>query len=620
MLDGFINVEAAVPVIRLAGCKENCAQAFFLLRRAAESGVRIAVLPELCLTGATCGDLFLQEKLLHAAEEALRVLLETTAEQDVLAAVGLPVRKGGAIYNCAAVIYKGRLLGLVPKARLTAAERRWFAPAPEGEIALTFAGQETVLSAKQIFVCEALSEAHVAVEIGENPTCALAKAGATVILNPTAAPRLAGKAKWERDVLRVQSGLHHCAIASASAGQGESTTDHVYAGRCVIAENGTMLGEERIVDMVIETVDVQSLCFERRRAGYEENAEGVREVTFAMEMCETRLRRYVDVSPFLPEEAEREERFEEILRTAALGLQHRMSHACAKRAVIGLSGGLDSTLAALITARALDRIGYDRETLLCVTMPCFGTTKRTRSNAELLAEHLGAQLRTVDISESVKKHFEDIGHDMENHDVTFENAQARERTQVLMDIANQEGGMVIGTGDLSELALGWATYNGDHMSMYAVNAGIPKTLMRHLVAYEAEHADKALAAVLRDILDTPVSPELLPAVNGEISQKTEDLVGPYELHDFFLWYALRRGFSPRKVMRLAQHAFGWRYDAATLKKWLRNFYWRFFTQQFKRSCLPDGPAVGSLSLSPRGGLVMPSDAASSLWWDEACSL
>ena len=498
-------------------------------------------------------------------------------------------------------------------------------------------GQEVSLSANAVFQCEAVPDLVVGVEICEDlwvpepPSAALARAGATLILNLSASNEVAGKADYRRALVVGQSARLMCGYVYADAGEGESTTDLVFAGHDMIAENGALLAEGRFASgLTVSEIDVGRLAFERRRMNTFTPSEldpmadahclGVGRRIFSLELEETVLTRPVSPNPFVPADAgDRAERCQEILTIAALGLKKRLEHTGAGCAVVGLSGGLDSTLALLITARAMDLLDRPRTDILAVTMPCFGTTSRTKSNAQLLAEHMGASFRTVDIGEAVKVHFRDIGQSMEDLSVTFENAQARERTQVLMDLANQRGGLVIGTGDLSELALGWATYNGDHMSMYGVNGSIPKTLVRHLVAYSADRAegsDPELAAVLRDILATPVSPELLPPKEGEIAQKTEDLVGPYELHDFFLYYAVRWGFSPRKVFRLALHALGDRYDRATILKWLNNFYRRFFAQQFKRSCLPDGPKVGSLALSPRGDWRMPSDAVNALWRKE----
>ena len=553
---------------------------------------------------------------------------------DMLVALGLPVRAEGKLYNCAAVLCRGKLLGLIPKTCLPNYgefyEKRWFEPGPEEEfLSLTLCGQEVFLGKRHLFRCDTLPDLVVGVEICEDlwssapPSVFLAQSGATLILNLSASNETVGKADYRRALVAGQSGRLMCGYVYADAGEGESTTDLVFAGHNLIAENGTVLAERRFADgLTVSEVDVARIAFERRRITTFPPARQERMdwSEFSLEPVETSLTRPIGTNPFVPDDSgDRDRRCREILHIAALGLKKRLAHTGAKSAVVGLSGGLDSTLALLITARAMDLLGRPRTDITAVTMPCFGTTSRTKSNAQLLAERIGTTFQTIDIGEAVRVHFRDIGQSMDDLSVTFENGQARERTQVLMDVANHQGGLVIGTGDLSELALGWATYNGDHMSMYGVNGSIPKTLVRHLVAYSAdtvEPSDPELAAVLRDILDTPVSPELLPPKEGEIAQRTEDLVGPYELHDFFLYYAVRWGFSPRKVFRLALYALGNYYDRAAILKWLQNFYRRFFAQQFKRSCLPDGPKVGSLTLSPRGDWRMPSDAVNSLWMEE----
>ena len=639
MKDGFITVAAGTPKIRVADCRYNAEQIFTLMREADKQGVKVLALPELCLTGYTCGDLFLQDTLLNGAEEGLKTILEATKHLDLVAAVGLPVRDkwNNKLYNCAAVIQKGEILGLVPKTYLPNYgefyEERWFTPSGgfDGvDHNVTLCGQEVNLSRNGIFGCTGLDSLVIGVEICEDlwapepPSAVLARQGATIILNLSASNETVGKAAYRRSLVTGQSGRLVCGYVYADAGEGESTTDLVFTGHNIIAENGTLLAERRFATgLTISEIDVKKLAAERRRMNTYASPEKTPEIwriSFDMDLTRTRLTRHISATPFVPEDAEsRQARCSEILCIAALGLKKRLEHTGAKTAVVGLSGGLDSTLAVLITALAMQMLDRPSTDIIAVTMPCFGTTDRTKSNAVLLAERLGATLRTVDISGSVRSHFRDIGHDPEDHSVTYENAQARERTQVLMDIANATGGLVIGTGDLSELALGWCTYNGDHMSNYAVNAGIPKTLVRHLVSFisdDKEAEDPKLSTVLTDILDTPVSPELLPAVQGEISQKTEDLVGPYELHDFFLYYIIRWGFGPRKVLRLAERAFAGKYSRAVLLKWLRSFYRRFFSQQFKRSCLADGPKVGSVALSPRGDWRMPSDAVAALWQEE----
>ena len=636
MRDGFISVAAGTPKIRVADCRYNAEQIFTLMREADKQGVKVLALPELCLTGYTCGDLFLQDTLLRGAEEGLQTILEATRNLEIVTALGLPVRDkwDNKLYNCAAVIQKGEILGLIPKIYLPNYgefyEQRWFASGADLEHGIELCGQHVDLHPNQVFACDTMPNLVIGVEICEDlwapapPSVELARKGATVILNLSASNELVGKADYRRSLVTGQSARLMCGYVYADAGEGESTTDVVFTGHNMIAENGTLLAERRFATgLTVSEIDVDRLVYDRRRTNtftFGKEPPEIWRCSFTLPVEETRLTRYVSPSPFVPEDAAgRAERCEEILRIASLGLKKRLEHTGAKTAVVGLSGGLDSTLALLITALAMGMLNRPASDIVAVTMPCFGTTARTKSNAELLAERMGATLKIIDISQAVRRHFTDIGQSMENHDVTFENGQARERTQVLMDIANQTGGLVIGTGDLSELALGWCTYNGDHMSNYAVNAGIPKTLVRHLVSFisdDKEAEDPQLSTVLADILDTPVSPELLPAIEGQIAQKTEDLVGPYELHDFYLYYAIRWGFGPRKVLRLAEQAMGKRYDRSTLLKWLKNFYRRFFSQQFKRSCLPDGPKVGSVALSPRGDWRMPSDAMASLWLEE----
>ena len=635
MRDGFIKVAAGTPKIRVADCRYNAEQIFTMMREADKQGVKVLCLPELCLTGYTCGDLFLQDTLLCGAEEGLQTILEATRNLDMVTVLGLPVRCkwDNKLYNCAAVIQSGEILGLVPKTYLPNYgefyEQRWFASGAGVETSVDLCGETVDMDAAGLFACETVPNLVLGVEICEDlwatepPSARLARGGATVILNLSASNELVGKSGYRRNLVVGQSGRLVCGYVYADAGEGESTTDLVFTGHNMIAENGALLAERRFATgLTISEIDVDRLAYERRRMT---TFNGQRQAdlwraSFSLPLEETRLTRAVSPAPFVPADAEdRAERCNEILKIAALGLKKRLEHTGARTAVMGLSGGLDSTLAILITAVAMKLLDRPASDIIAVTMPCFGTTDRTRDNAVELAERLGATLKRIDIGSAVKVHFKDIGQSMEDHSVTFENGQARERTQVLMDIANQNGGLVIGTGDLSELALGWATYNGDHMSMYGVNAGIPKTLVRHLVAFVSDDKgseDPRLSAVLDDILDTPVSPELLPAIEGKISQKTEDLVGPYELHDFFLYYAIRWGFPPRKVFRLAEHALGRTYDRATILKWLNSFYRRFFTQQFKRSCLPDGPKVGSVTLSPRGDWRMPSDAVAALWLEE----
>ena len=631
MKDGFITVACGTPKLRLADCDYNAEQTFTLMRKAEKAGAKVLVLPELGLTGYTCGDLFYQDALLRGAEQALATVLEATRNLEVVTAVGLPLRVNNKLYNCAAIIQKGAVLGVVPKTHLPNYsefyEKRQFAAAPAENGTVTLFGKSVPFGNKLVFRCAAMPDLALGFEICEDmwapcsPAVDLAAAGATVVGNLSASNDIIGKDAYRRQLVTMQSAKLLCGYVYTSCGEGESSSDVVFGAHQMIAENGTMLAERRFDGgMLVSEVDVQKLAYERRRTQMFDQAPAVWEVPFSLTVSDTKLTRYVAPQPFVPEGKEdRDARCREILLTASLGLKQRLEHTGAKTAVVGLSGGLDSTLAVLITGLAMKMLDRPMTDIVAVTMPCFGTTDRTRNNAVILAEQMGATLRTVDISNSVRSHFKDIGHDMEDHSVTFENGQARERTQVLMDIANQSGGIVIGTGDLSELALGWCTYNGDHMSMYAVNCSIPKTLVRHLVGYLARDnakKDEALHDVLEDILDTPVSPELLPAVQGQISQKTEDLVGPYELHDFFLYYMLRWGFSPRKVYRLAVYALGGKYSREVILKWLKTFYRRFFSQQFKRNCVPDGPKVGSVALSPRGDWRMPSDAKMNLWQAE----
>ena len=634
MKDGFVKVAAGTPAIRVADCRFNAEQIFTLMREADKQGVRVLCLPELCLTGATCGDLFLHDTLLDGAKDALATILEATKNLDMVTALGLPVRGDDSrVYNCAAVIHKGELIGLVSKTHVPQSQRRWFAVPEQQHTVCTLMGQPWVVNNGAVFSCASMPRLSIGVEIGEDAwatqppsTWLTGRGNAAVMLHLSASCEVVGQAQYRRAMLCAQSARLACAYVCAEAGEGESTTDLVFAGHDLIVENGAVLAERRFATgMTLSEVDVDRLGYERRRS--DENISWDGELwnrQFDMKLSDTKLTRHVNPMPFVPEdEQERKHRCNEILCLAAMGLKKRLQHTGAKKAVVGLSGGLDSTLAILTAALAMKMLGRPAEDIIAVTMPCFGTTDRTRDNAVELAGRLGATLLRIDIGEAVKQHFKDIGQSMDDHSVTFENGQARERTQVLMDVANQNGGLVVGTGDLSELALGWATYNGDHMSMYGVNASIPKTLVRHLVSFVAGDKageDRRLSAVLEDILDTPVSPELLPAIGGNISQKTEDLVGPYELHDFFLYYALRWAFPPKKVYRLAVYALGRQYDRATILKWLKNFYRRFFAQQFKRSCLPDGPKVGSVSLSPRGDWSMPSDAVSALWMEQLESL
>ncbi len=630
MYQGFIKVAAGTPRIRVADVDYNAGVIMDMMNRAARVGVKLLVLPELCVTGYTCSDLFLQGTLLDGARRALETIAAGTRALDMIAVVGLPVDVCGSVYNCAAVLYHGSVLALIPKANLPEYgefyEKRQFTPAPAERSYVDCAGGLAPFGNRVVLRCAELPEFAFGVEICEDlwvpatPSVGLAAAGATIICNLSASNETIGKADYRRLLVKAKSGSLVAGYVYADAGDGESTTDLVFAGHNLIAENGALLAESQLFKngLTISEIDVSRLMFERRRMHLGANAQGYSTITFSMRPQTTLLTRPIPAQPFVPGgEDALAERCEAILSMQAAGLAKRIEHAHARTAVVGISGGLDSSLALIVAARAMDVLGRPRSDVIAITMPCFGTTARTKSNAERLTELIGAQLQRIDITESVRRHFKDIGQSETQLDVTYENSQARERTQVLMDVANRTGGLVVGTGDLSELALGWATYNGDHMSMYGVNASVPKTLIRHIVRHVAESAGEGeLRATLLDILATPVSPELLPARDGEIAQVTEDLVGPYELHDFFLYYALRWGYSPKKVFRVAQYALGDRYDRATILKWLRTFYRRFFQQQFKRSCLPDGPKIGSVALSPRGDLRMPSDACADAWLRE----
>ncbi len=632
MKDGFVSVGAYTPAIRVADCAYNATQIIAAIREASESGVKILALPELCITAYTCGELFLQRTLIDGAQNALLTICDGTKDCDILAAVGLPIAHRGKLYNCAALLYRGNVLGVVPKTELPNygefTEVRYFTPAPEENDTITLRGREIPFGTKQLFAIPALPTCKVAVELCEDlwvaasPSLFHAQAGATVILNLSCNNETVGKGNARRDMIRMHTLKNVCAYIYAEGGEGESTTDCVYAGHNLICENGALLAESKpfTVGLTRTELDCDRIDYERRKRNSFITAkdEGYLVHQVPMSLAETALTRKISAHPFIPScEAKLANRCEEILQLQAHALAKRMAHTHAKAAVLGISGGLDSCLALLVAVRAVDLLQLDRKTVFAVTMPCFGTTQRTKSNAQLLCECLGVSFDCVNIAASVRQHFADIGHDESLCDVTYENAQARERTQVLMDLANEKNGFVVGTGDLSELALGWATYNGDHMSMYGVNASIPKTLMRHIVRHCANTcANEALAKVLFDILDTPVSPELLPANGDEIAQCTEDLVGPYELHDFFLYHFLRHATPPKKIYRLACYAFAGQYEKEVILKWLRTFLRRFFAQQFKRSCLPDGVKVGAISLSPRGGFPMPSDAVASLWLDE----
>ena len=692
MKDGFIKVAAGTPDVQVADCEFNVAEIIKMVREMEAEGAKVMVFPELCITAYTCGDLFWQENLLEEAKVQLMRIAEETADVDAIIFVGLPLEYKGKLYNVAAGLNHGEILGFVPKTYLPNYnefyEARYFTSGEDVDGTVTIRRSEyglhhdeemtdedvefgleaevevleeedsfeeleeideepdyidedeteefdevdVPISSNILFICQEMPKLKIAAEICEDlwvpnpPSVGHAYHGANLIVTLSASDEGVGKDSYRKSLVSAQSARLLCGYIYATAGEGESTQDVVYGGHNLIAENGTILAESRrfVNGALYADLDIHRLDNERRRMTTCRFAPDLapegqdvfyNEVYFNAGRGVTPLTRKFDSRPFVPGiKEERERRCDEILNIQAMGLKKRLAHIHCQNAVIGLSGGLDSTLALLVTVRAFDMLGMPREKITAVTMPCFGTTDRTYNNACQLSECLGATLKEVNIREAVNLHFRDIGHDPEVHDVTYENGQARERTQILMDIANQSGGIVIGTGDLSELALGWATYNGDHMSMYAVNASVPKTLVRHLVRYYADTCEDAkLSEILLDILDTPVSPELLPPKDGVISQKTEDLVGPYELHDFFLYYMLRWTFPPKKIFRLAQNAFAGEYDDETILKWLKTFYRRFFMQQFKRSCLPDGPKVGSVAVSPRGDLRMPSDACAKLW-------
>ena len=629
MKQGFVKVAAVTPDIRVADVEFNKEQICRKMCEAAASGAKIIVFPELCVTGYTCSDLFTQDVLLDHAREVLTEIAAHTRDMDALVFVGAPLAVDGELYNVAAAMNHGKILGLTTKTFLPNYgefyEMRQFREGPEKAREIEFDGEMVPFGPNILFTAKQMEHLIVAAEICEDvwspvpPSIEAVREGATVIVNCSASDETIGKATYRESLIAGQSARLIAGYIYSNAGEGESTTDLVFGGHNLIAENGTILAESKRFKngIIYSEIDVNRLMSERRKNTTFKTAKErtLTRVPFDIEITETELTRVFPSRPFVPSEnRERAKRCEEILTIQAMGLKKRLEHTHAKCAVVGISGGLDSTLALLVTAKAFDALGLDRKHIISVTMPCFGTTDRTYNNACKMSLSLGAELREVPIAAAVMQHFKDIGHDPEDHSVTYENSQARERTQVIMDIANANGGMVIGTGDMSELALGWATYNGDHMSMYGVNASVPKTLVRHLVQYYADTTDdKELQEVLYDVLDTPVSPELLPPKDGKIAQKTEDLVGPYELHDFFLYYFLRFGYAPSKIYRIAKYSFAGEYDDETIYKWLRTFCWRFFAQQFKRSCLPDGPKVGTVALSPRGDWRMPSDACVTSW-------
>ena len=636
MKNGFVKVAAATPDIRVADVEFNTQNIINVMEEAQKNGAKILVFPELCVTGYTCSDLFDHSVLLKASRKALLEIAENTSDKDMLVFVGAPLEVNGKLYNVAAAMNQGEILGFTTKSFLPNYgefyEMRQFTPGPQTVREITFEGKKIPFGPQILFQAKGMEELVVAAEICEDvwspipPSIQAALEGATVIVNCSASDETIGKDTYRRALISGQSARLISGYIYANAGEGESTTDLVFGGHNIIAENGTVLKESSryVNEIIYSELDLQRITGERRKNTTFQplDEETLVRVPFTIEETKTFLTRTFPKKPFVPsDEQTRAQRCEEILTIQAMGLKKRLAHTNARTAVVGISGGLDSTLALLVTARAFDMLGRDKKDIIAVTMPCFGTTDRTYQNACEMSKKVGATLIEVPIADAVNVHFRDIGHDPEDHSVTYENCQARERTQVLMDIANKTWGMVIGTGDLSELALGWATYNGDHMSMYGVNASVPKTLVRHLVKYAADDTkDEALKNVLYDVLDTPVSPELLPPKDGDIAQKTEDLVGPYELHDFFLYFMLRFGYEPSKIFRIACMTFDGEYDKETIFKWLETFCRRFFSQQFKRSCLPDGPKVGTVALSPRGDWRMPSDACVAVWMRdlEAC--
>lgn len=638
MKDGFIKVAAVTPQVRVADVAYHVQQIKEAMEQSAKAGVMITVFPELCLTGYSCHDLFYQRTLLQQAKSGLLSLAKKTETLSGIYFVGLPWEWQGKLYNVAAALHGGKVLGLVPKTYLPTYaefyEGRQFTCGMQQVVMANLPGQKEAIpfGTNQLFACREIPELVIASELCEDlwtpcpPSGAHCMHGATVIANLSASDEVTGKNAYRRSLVANTSARLYCAYLYACAGEGESTQDVVYSGHNLLAENGSILAESELfaTGMITTEIDVYAIASKRHMMStYESKPDDTYYVCeFSLPQVETSLTRFIDKAPFVPsDEATLRKRCEEILDIQSIGLKKRLAHTGAKTAVIGISGGLDSTLALLVTVRAFDMLKLSRAGIIAVTMPGFGTTDRTYQNAVSMIKSLGVTFREVSIKKAVQVHFQDIGQDEHCHDVTYENGQARERTQILMDIANKEGGMVIGTGDMSELALGWATYNGDHMSMYGVNASVPKTLVRYLVRYYAMYlADEKLSKVLYDVLDTPVSPELLPPKDGVIAQKTEELVGPYELHDFFLYHLMRYGSEPTKVFRMAKYAFAGEYDDATILKWMHTFYRRFFTQQFKRSCLPDGPKVGTVSLSPRGDLRMPSDACANLWLEQIASL
>lgn len=627
MKDGFIKIGACTAEVKVANTKYNVDKVKEEIKTLYEKGVKVMVFPELCLTAYTCGDLFYDETLLDSAKDAIKEIKEFSKGIKAFIAVGAPIRLGSLIYNVAVAVCNGEILGFVPKTYLPNYsefyEKRVFAPAPKEYKEIIFDGKAYPFSNALLFSAKDMLSLKIGIEICEDlwtpvpPSVNLAVNGATVILNLSASNELVGKAEYRKELVSSQSAKLICVYAYANSGTGESTTDVIYSGHTLIGENGRIVGEGKpfAFETATAVVDLNKLVFERNKHfNYDMPTFPVKEIFFDIGVTDTLLEGEICKTPFVPSsEKDVTERAELILTMQANALKKRLVHTNAKSAVIGLSGGLDSTLAVIVTAKAFDLCGKDRKEIIAVTMPCFGTTDRTFCNSVSLAKSLRVTLKKVDIKKAVLRHFKDIGQDEKVKDVTYENCQARERTQVLMDIANKTGGFVVGTGDLSESALGWCTYSGDHISMYNVNATVPKTLVKYLVKYVADNSRAKLKNTLNDILLTPVSPELIPPENGKISQITEDVVGPYILHDFFLYYYARCGFTPKKIFRIAVYAFKGDFTKEEIFKWLNNFYGRFFSQQFKRSCMPDGVKIGSVALSPRGDLRMPSDADKYVW-------
>lgn len=631
---GFVKVAAATPNIRVADCANNADAIIAQIIEANKNGASLVTFPELCITGYTCSDLFLQQTLLMSAENAVKKIIKSTKTLETVSVIGVPIAINEALYNCAVIIYMGEILGIVPKTNIPNYsefyELRHFTSGADADENINYAGCSNVLLNKnQIFCCDSIADFSFGIEICEDlwvplsPSVTLAKNGASIICNLSASDDVIGKAQYRHDLVKMQSGKLCCAYVYCDCGFGESTTDMVFSAQNIISENASILAESTRFEQKITyaDVDVQRLMAERRKTNtfcFDSQKSEITFNSFHMNEKSVKLSRQFAQTPFVPtDKTDLSKRCEEIIKIQSTGLATRLEHTGIHSVVLGLSGGLDSTLALIVCVRAFDMLNINRKNIYTVTMPCFGTTVRTKSNAEKLAEAYAVRFEEVNITAAVKQHFADIRHDENITDITYENSQARERTQILMDLSNKYSALVIGTGDLSELALGWATYNGDHMSMYAVNVSIPKTLVRYLTAYEAQKSDGVLKNVLLDVLDTPVSPELLPPdKEGKIAQKTEDVVGPYELHDFFLYYLVRFGFLPSKIFFLAKYSFKEKYSPDTIKKWLVVFIKRFFSQQFKRSCLPDGPKVGSVTLSPRSDWRMPSDAAVKMWLKE----